>query len=160
MSTTIQYATLATTVLIFFQVMVAVISIIVFQKRERKLATLNYYESIESELKEIKRELKNKYGSPIRVEQAKIIEKSDEDRPKARRVCNYFDRMCLGIEKKVYDFEIANALLGLIIINNYDRYKAYIEYRRKLSDKPTPASEAWQYWEKIALKIKKKRKKA
>jgi len=47
----IDFATLATTLLIFSQVMVAAISLVLHHRRQKKMATLAFLGSIEGEMK-------------------------------------------------------------------------------------------------------------
>lgn len=152
----VAWANLGTTVLIFFQVLVAVVSLLWYHRDQNKRATLEFWETIEKELKAIKRELAPLGDVAITPETAKHIEETPELRVKARRVCNYFNRFCIGIEMGVYNFDVANEVAGKLIVDNYKRYSAYIHHRRSPGhDKPS--LEAWRQWERVAERMAKRR---
>lgn len=152
----VAWATLVTTVLIFLQVFVAVLSLVWHHRSQKKMATLQYYETIEKELKAIKRELLP-FGDPITPEGAKQLEDDAELRVKARRVCNYFNRFCIGIDSGVYDFDLANEVAGKLIVDNYKRYAAYIHHRRNPGHNK-PSVQAWPHWERVARRMAQRRR--
>jgi len=143
-------ATSITAILIFFQLFIAVISLIMHHKREKMKATVDYYEKIEPNLQSLQRELKYKYGDALSTEQCIEIDKQAEDRAKLTRFLNLYNRLSIGIRKNIYDFDIINDICGNLMVNHIDRYRNYIKFRRKIGDD----DKLWFDFEFIANRIR------
>ena len=135
-------------------VLLGVIYFIINIKRDRAKLTVDYWEKINQQLKEEKRNLLRDYGSRIDPELAKLILENSDEQIRINRVINIYERLALGVNIGIYDIRVLNRLVGQNIIDNYLRFEAYIEARRIKLDRPF----AWKEFQKLYEKLKKLRK--
>lgn len=150
---TSKLATIAAAVLIVPQIAVAVYSIYQTNKRDRMKTTLDYYEKVNQEIKREKREIKEKYGPTLTKEVSHQIHNERIDASKVNKILNSYERLSLGANLGVYDINVLSKISGKLLIENYERFREYIEYRRELKKSHT----AWIEFEKLILELKRLR---
>ena len=147
------YAKIAGPILSTISIAIGVAVFLVNSRRDRAKKTLEFWESINQQLKEEKREIRNDYGDCISGEKAKSILESAEEATKINRVINIYERLALGVNISAYDIKVLNRLVGQNIINNYERFQEYILLRRVSLNRPF----AWQEFETLVKRLKKLR---
>ena len=148
-------ATIVGAILIIPQVFIAVYSIVKNNQRERIKSTLDFYEEINQAIKSQKKEIKEKYGEYISREIAISIHEENKNVSEVNRVLNLYERLALGSNLGIYDLKTLNRISGKLLIENYERYKEYIYYRRDINK----AANAWIEFERMVLELKKLREK-
>jgi hypothetical protein len=116
---------------------------------EKVRKTLDYWESINQELKIEKKKLLDKYGSKLSRETAEEILESSDDMIKLNKVLNIYERLSIGVNMGIYDIKALNRIVGRNLISNYSRYEEYIELRRDRFDRP----DAWKDFEVMVGRI-------
>ncbi len=144
-----QLATIAGVILVVPQLVIAVYSIVRNNRREKIKSTLDYYEQINQQLKVEKKVIKEKYGEEINRELAIKIHDEKQDVSSINRILNLYERIALGINLGIYDIHALNRASGKLLVNNYMRFKPYIEYRRELMRSPN----AWLEFENLYRKL-------
>ena len=117
--------------LILPQLALGILSMRTENNRIKKKATLDYYESINQELKNEKRKITRKFGEYLSEDDIQYFSANDDDRVLLHKVLNLYERLAIGININVYDIKTLNRLNGHLIINNYERYMPYINYYSK-----------------------------
>jgi hypothetical protein len=125
-----QFATIIGVVLVTPQIGIALWSIVVTNRRDRIKSTLDYYEEFNAKIKIPKKELKEKYGEIITREVAEKIDNDKKDAEKLRNILNQYERLSLGVNLNIYDLKTIKRICGRRLIENYNRYKEYMYYRR------------------------------
>jgi len=146
-------ATIGGTVLVVPQIIIGVWSIVRSNRRARVKSTLDYYESVNQAIKLPKKELKDRYGPRLDRDTSQRIHEEGTDVPLVNKVLNAYERFALGTNEGVYDLRIVNRLCGTVLIENYRRFRDYIDYRRELLDHPN----AWRAFEQLVRRIRKMR---
>ncbi|MCM0079999.1 DUF4760 domain-containing protein [Geomonas sp. Red32] len=141
-------------ILIAIQIFVAVWSIYQTNKRDRMKSTLEYYEKVNQEIKTAKGDVRKKYGSTLTRDTCAQILKDSEYTVKLHKILNAYERMCLAANIGIFDIDVLNKISGANLIQNYDRYSAYILYRREIKDKEF----IWVEFEKLIRELRRKRK--
>jgi hypothetical protein len=150
-----KWAPVLAAVLVVPQIAVAVWSIYQTNRRDRMKTTLDYYEKVNQDIKREKREIGQKYGHKITREICHQIHEERIDTSKANKILNSYERLALGANLGVYDVRVLNRVSGRLLIENYERFEDYIEYRRELKEAPA----AWIEFEKLTLKLRSLRRK-
>jgi Domain of unknown function (DUF4760) len=100
-------------------------------KRDRIKRTLDYWESVNNELREEKLELRKDYGAVLSTEDVEKIYSDIDERVKVNKVLNTFERLSIGVNLGVYDIKTLNRIVGRRLISNFERFEPYILYRRE-----------------------------
>jgi hypothetical protein len=125
-------------------------------RKERRKATLDYWDEVNQEIKSSKRELKGVLGSSISSEQAQELLTNSEHTVKVNRLLNIYERIALRVELKDFDIKMLNQLTGANFIAAYEGFQPYIELRRESLSRPF----AWIEFERVVQKLQKLREKA
>jgi hypothetical protein len=141
-------------ILITIQILIAVLSIYLSNKRDRMKSTLDYYEKINQEIKLEKGEVRNKYGTTFTRDTCEEILKDNEYTVKLHKVLNAYERMCLATNIGIFDINVLNKISGTNLIQNFERYSTYIYYRREIKNKIY----LWVEFEKLVKELTRKRK--
>ena len=149
-----EITTLCGTLLTAISVIFGVSVFLINSRRERIKKTLDFWENINQQLKNEKRDLHREFGTKITEEQAVALIRNRDDATKINRVLNIYERMALGVNLGVYDIKVLNRLVGFNLISNFERFEKYIIERRKKFNRPF----AWKEFEILIVSIKKHRK--
>lgn len=141
-------ATIGASLLVVIQLAVGVFVYLRQIKRERVIATLDYFEGANKELKEAKRELRKKIGSEITPDAIKGLESNPDGRLLLHQVLNAYERLAAGLNLGVYDLPTIARINGKVLVSNYERFRPYIEHRRKTSN-----PNAWIEFSRLAERI-------
>lgn len=119
--------------------------------RRRKQATIEYFDNLTLQLYEKEAMFNEKYNE-LEVDIA-MLDTNAEMHKVAIEVLSAFERLCVGINTGIFDFDILDRMAGSYLINIYTRFSPYIE--KKHGD----ASQASAYveFENVVNKIKEKR---
>ena len=120
-------ATIVGVSLIVPQIFLAIVTLYYGNKRTRMKATLDYYESINQELKTAKRKSTRQFGTALTAEDITYLSENDDDKVLLHKILNLYDRLALGVNTGVYDVKLLFRLNGHLILANYKRYSLYIE---------------------------------
>ena len=146
-------ATIVASVLVVIQLGAGLFAYISQVKRERVIATLEYYESVNKDLKEAKRELRKSIHGKITPEIIKNLESNKEEKVLLHKVLNSYERLAIGLNLGIYDLETLNRINGKILISNYERFRPYIEQRSK-----TKNQKAWNEFSLLVDNLREVRK--
>lgn len=146
-------ATIAASLLVVIQLAAGMFVYMRQIKRERVIATLGYFEGASKELKEAKRELRKQIGTEITPDAIEGLKSNPDGTVLLHRVLNTYERLAAGLNLGIYDLETIARINGKILASNYERYRPYIENRRK-----TKNPNAWIEFSSLVDRIRKIRK--
>ena len=120
-------------------------------ERRRKQATIEYFESMTSTLFEIQAKFNDKFSQ----EQIAIseLEAHPELLKDATAILSAFERFSVGVNARVFDFDLINRMAGSYLIFLYSRFSPYIEKIRKDASR----TRSYEEFEHLVSRIKKAR---
>lgn len=146
-------ATIAASFLVVIQLAAGMFVYLRQIKRERVIATLNYFESANQELKKAKRELRNAIGTDITPEAIEKLKTDQDNKILLHQVLNTYERLATGLNLGIYDLGTIARINGKMLVSNYERFLPYIENRRKMYN-----PNAWTEFTKLVNQIRRTRK--
>lgn len=117
-------ATAAGTILIFAELFITGISLIIARRRNRREATINFYNEINKETAstiEYVLALYHKQKSPIAITEGSLFY------PRIRRYLSLMERFSVGINAHIYDIRTFDRMHGIVTLNMHDALEKYIE---------------------------------
>lgn len=120
-------------------------------ERRRKQATIEYFDNLTLQLYEKETVFNEKYNE-LGVDIAMLDADVELDKV-ATEVLSAFERLCVGINTGIFDFDILDRMAGSYLINTYTYFCPYIEKKRR--DKSQTS--AYVEFENAINKIKMKR---
>jgi c-di-AMP phosphodiesterase-like protein len=145
------YTKIASPIFASLSLAVGVVIFIINSKRTRAKNTLYFWEKINQDLKIEKSELEKDYGPLISNEMALLILDDKNEAKWVNRVINVYERLGAGVNIGAYDVGVINRLVGQNIIDNYERFSAYIEARRVALNRPF----AWVEFQKLVGELRR-----
>jgi len=142
-------ATIAAAALAIPPIVWGVVIHIVSLRRERVKLTLEFWEKINQEIKNEKRNIRKELGEKITREKAQKILDDETLRIRVNKVLNLYERLATGVNLGIYDIKTINRLTGTNLISNYARFKEYIDLRRTKMNRP----KAWKEFEELSNKL-------
>ena len=100
-------------------------------ERRRKQATFDYVTAVGHRYRNPLEEFDKVYGTKI----VDISEYSPEDKITVRTYLNEIEYVCLGVNAKVFDYDILSKMMSTNLINCHRRFHQYIEAEQKQSKK-------------------------
>lgn len=141
-----------------FALIISILSLIISlyynwkdHERRRKQATIEYFDNLTLQMYEKEAIFNEKYNE-LEIEIA-MLDTDVELHKVATEVLSAFERLCVGINTGIFDFDILDRMAGSYLISIYTRFCPYIE------KKHMDASKASSYveFEKVVNKIRGKR---
>lgn len=120
-------------------------------ERRRKQATIEYFDNLTLQLYE-KEAIFNEQYNELGIDIA-ILDTNVELHKKATEVLSAFERLCVGINTGIFDFDILDRMAGSYLINTYTRFSPYIEKKHR----DTSQASAYVEFESVVNRIKSKR---
>ena len=137
---------------------VAILSLIVSwffsrkdHERRRKQATIEYFETMTSSLFETQAIFNDKL-SQLNMNIADL-ESHPELLKGATAVLSAFERLCVGVNTGVFDFDMLDRMAGSYLIFLYSRFTPYIEKIRKDASR----TNSYKEFERVVSRIKNNR---
>lgn len=143
-------ATIVGVVLIVPQISFAIIAYILERIRDKRKATLQYYESWHRELKDNKRAFRDRFGRTITESDAGIIYNETEGRVSLHRILNSYERFALGINLGIYCGKTVARLCKNRIIENYESVEPYIIHCEEITKR-----RAWKEFTNLYERMKR-----
>lgn len=120
-------------------------------ERRRKQATIEYFDNLTLQLYEKEAIFNEKYNE-LEIDIA-ILDTNVELHKKATEVLSAFERLCVGVNTGIFDFDILDRMAGSYLISTYTRFRPYID--KKHGD--ISQASAYVEFESVVNKIKSKR---
>lgn len=130
-----------------------VISHILSLQREKRKLTLEFWEEINQEIKNEKREIRKEFGEKVTRDQAEAILVDENMRVKVHKVLNQYERLATGANLGIYDITTLDRLTGTNLLGNYARFQEYIQLRRTQMNRPR----AWNEFERLCRRLTRHR---
>ncbi len=101
-------------------------------ERRKKQATILYLDNLRTSYRKWNNELVKKFGTdPIGAETANKITEDIGSWAILKDMLGLFEHLAVGVNTGVFDIDILNKMAGQYLIDVYDRWKVYINERRK-----------------------------
>lgn len=120
-------------------------------ERRRKQATIEYFEDMTSKLYNVQAQFNIKFNQ-LNVE-IDMLDTDPELLKAATEVLAAFERLCVGVNAKIFDFDILDRMAGSYLIVLYSRFSPYIEKVRRDASR----TNSYKEFESVVNRIKQKR---
>ena len=120
-------------------------------ERRRKQATIEYFEAMTDRLFDIQA----KFNDKLTKQDVEIsnLENYPELLKDATAVLSAFERLSVGVNTNVFDFNILNRMAGSYLIFLYTRFSPYIEIIRKDASR----QKSYIEFERLIMRIKREK---
>lgn len=120
-------------------------------ERRRKQATIEYFEAMTNKLFEVQAKFNDKI-SALNIE-IYMLDTDPSLLKDATEILSAFERLSVGVNAKIFDFDILDRMCGSYLIFLYSRFSPYIEKIRKDASRIN----SYKEFENLVYQIKKKR---
>lgn len=120
-------------------------------ERRRKQATIEYFEDMTSKLYDVQAKFNTKLNQ-LNIE-IEMLDTDMELLKDATEVLAAFERLCVGVNTNIFDFDILERMAGSYLVMVYFRFAPYIEKIRKDASRTNSYIE----FEQVAIRIKQRR---
>ncbi|MFS1466433.1 hypothetical protein BCU33_010200 [Vibrio lentus] len=147
-------ATISASVIACIAFIVSSITYVQTTRRERRIKTLDYWETVQPSLIEARQSLSSIHKGEWSTEDAKTHLNSPNLELISKGI-NSFERLATGVNLDIYDLKVLNKLAGEMIVDSYLAYAPIIAVREEQLGK----SDSFREFEVLYSKLDKLRNK-
>lgn len=119
-------------IIALIQIQIGIRTLKADHERRKKQSTIEYLNNLRTSYRNWNNELIKKFGAdPVGTETANKIIEDVESWTILKDMLGLFEHLAVGINTSVFDIDILNKMAGQYLIDVYDRWKVYINERRK-----------------------------
>ena len=116
----------------FWQIRIASKSLKADHERRKKQATIEYLNNLRTTYRKWNNTLIKKYGrDPAGMDTIEKIKADGKSWEILKDMLGMFEHLAVAVNSEVFDIDILNKMAGQYLVDVYQRWKTYIDQRRK-----------------------------